>query len=591
MRLKLRNLPGIPSAGPEPLMQTLLFRRLSLWATACTLLVILPVDYLLHLSHSVALVDLGFGLAALFIYRRSLQGRHHTTALFSLFLFALNIAWFPNGASHGGIIFYFFVLIAYLIIFFRNRARLLKLGAAIANGVGLLLAEASFPQWVVPYRSQGHRLADLTTAFTASALGCAIMLYAVLTSHDREQRRLTSLNDDLLRNIAERQEVGKRLQDREERLSLVLRGSSDGFWDWNLRENSITYSQRWWEMLGYVSDEITGTPDLWYSMMHPVDQPHAAHRFGDALTGGAETFEMEFRLQHKEGHYVPMVSRAVILRDPDGEPTRVCGTNTDLTRRRSMEQQLLQHQNELELANQLLEERVKERTADLESSLREQEAFSYTVSHDLRAPLRHINSFSAIIAEDHLEALPAAVCRYLERIGEASNRMGTLIDHLLELSRVSLRPMALESVDLSALARQVFAMHQDIDVQRCVKASLADGIVAWGDASLLRLLLENLLGNAWKYSSGRSCAHIEFGAARVDGEEAIFVRDNGAGFDMAYVQRLFAPFERLHGSEFEGTGIGLATAQRIVRRHGGRIWAKGKVGEGACFYFTLPVHY
>jgi PAS domain S-box-containing protein len=579
------------SAGTEPSMELRLFMRLSLWSAACTFLVILPVDCLLQFPLSITLVDLGFGSAALFLYRGSLRGRQHPRALFPLFLFALNIVWFLKGASQGSIIFYFFALFVCLMIFLRDRGRLLMLGAAITNGVGLLMAEGYFPQWVVPYRGQGQRLADLATSFTVSALSCAIMLYAVLASHDREQRRLTNLNDDLMRTIAERKEVEKRLQDREERLSLVLRGSSDGFWDWNLRENSITYSQRWWEMLGYVSDEITVHPDLWYSMMHPVDQPHVAQRFRDAFCGDAETFEMEFRLQHKEGHYVPMVSRAVILRDPDGKPTRVCGTNTDITRRRSMEQQLLQHQNELELANQLLEERIKERTADLESSLCEQQAFSYTVSHDLRAPLRHINSFSAIIVEDHLEALPAAVCGYLERISEASNRMGELIDHLLELSRVSLRPVALESVDLSALARQVFAMHQDIDPTRCAKTTIADGIVVWGDASLLRLLLENLLGNAWKYSSGRSCAHIEFGATRVDGEEAIFVRDNGAGFDMAYAQRLFAPFERLHGSEFEGTGIGLATAQRIVRRHGGKIWAQGKVGEGACFFFTLPVHY
>jgi PAS domain S-box-containing protein len=581
----------ISLASAEPSMEARLFRRLCLWSAIFTFLVVIPVDYLLHLTPGITIIELSFGAAALLVYWRSVRGRYHIATLFSLFMLALNFVWFPNGASWRSILCYFSIVITYLVIFLRGRARLLTLAAVIADGVGLLTAEAYLPQWVFPYQSQSHRLTDLITAFTVSSLVCAIMLYEVLTSHDKEQRRLTSLNDDLRRSIVEREQVENRLKEREERLSLVLRGSSDGFWDWNLCENNITFSQRWWEMLGYANDEITGEPDLWYSRMHHEDQPRTAQRFGDALLGGAETFEVEFRLQHKEGHYVPMVSRAVILRDSCGKPTRIAGTNTDITRRRQMERQLIQHQNELKLANKLLEERVKERTADLESSLREQQAFSYTVSHDLRAPLRHINSFCGIIVEDHLEALPATVCGYLERIGEASNRMGALIDHLLELSRVSLRQVALDSVDLSALARQVLAMHQDIDATRQVKTSIADGIVVWGDASLLRLLLENLLGNAWKYSSGQSRAHIEFGVARVDGEEAIFVRDNGAGFDMAYVQQLFTPFERLHGAEFEGSGIGLATSQRIVRRHGGRIWAHGAVGEGACFYFTLPVHY
>jgi len=572
-------------------MEQRLFRRLSLWIAVFTFLVIIPIDYLFHLSPVLALVELFFGAAALLIHRNSLRGRYHIKTLICLFLIAVNISWFPSGASQGCTIYYFFIAFTYLMIFLRGRARLFTLGATVANGLGLLAAVNYFPQGMATLQSQSHRLTDLITAFTVSALGCTIMLSAVLASHDREQRRLTSLNDDLLRNMVEREKAEKRLQEREERLSLVLRGSSDGFWDWNLRENNITYSRRWWGMLGYASDGITGTPDLWYSRMHQEDQPHAAERFGGALGGDTETFEMEFRLQHKEGHYVPMVSRAVILRDACGKAMRIAGTNTDITRRRQMEDQMILHQKELELANKLLEERVKERTADLESSLREQQAFSYTVSHDLRAPLRHINSFSAIIAEEHLEALPAAVCGYLERIGEASNRMGALIDHLLELSRVSLRPVALESVNLSNMARQVLAMHQDIDATRQVKTFVADGIFVWGDASMLRLLLQNLLGNAWKYSSGRSCAHIEFGVTHVDGEEAIFVRDNGAGFDMAYLQRLFTPFERLHGREFEGNGIGLATSQRIVRRHGGRIWAQGKVDEGACFYFTLPVHY
>ena len=205
--------------------------------------------------------------------------------------------------------------------------------------------------------------------------------------------------------------------------------------------------------------------------------------------------------------------------------------------------------------------------------------------------MRHINSFSTMLIEDFGPELPEEANGYLDRIRAASNRMGGLIDHLLNLSRVSRSEISLESVDLSELARQVLQMYQETDPKRRVEATVAEGIVVWGDRSLLRQLLENLLGNAWKYSSRKQVARIEFGMVQRDGKEAFFVRDDGVGFDMEYVQKLFRAFERLHGSEFEGVGIGLATSQRIIKRHGGQIWAEAKVDQGATFYFTLPVYY
>ena len=249
------------------------------------------------------------------------------------------------------------------------------------------------------------------------------------------------------------------------------------------------------------------------------------------------------------------------------------------------------HQNELRLTNNMLEQRVRERTADLESALRDQESFSYSISHDLRAPLRHINSFSAILIEDYGADLPSEARGYLDRVCAASNTMGKLIDHLLELSQMGRTEIKLEAVNLSEMAVQVLGTYQEADSQRCLEAKVAEGAVVWGDRVMLGLLLDNLLGNAWKYTSKKPTARIEFGRAQVRGEEAFFVRDDGAGFDMAYQQRLFCAFERLHGTEFEGVGIGLATSQRIIKRHGGNIWAEGKVDEGATFYFTLPVYY
>ena len=196
-----------------------------------------------------------------------------------------------------------------------------------------------------------------------------------------------------------------------------------------------------------------------------------------------------------------------------------------------------------------------------------------------------------MLIEDYAEGLPREALSYLDRICAASNRMGTLIDHLLELSRMSRTELKVEAVNLSELAVQVFDMLRESDPQRSVEICVADGITVLGDFSLLRTLLENLLGNAWKYTSKKPLARIEFGVTQVDGGEAFFTRDDGVGFDMAYEQRLFGAFERLHGSEFEGIGIGLASSQRIIKRHGGKIWAEGREGEGATFYFTLPIYF
>ena len=261
---------------------------------------------------------------------------------------------------------------------------------------------------------------------------------------------------------------------------------------------------------------------------------------------------------------------------------------SELSQRRKMKIALLKSQNDLKLANELLEQRVSDRTADLQILIREQESFNYSVSHDLRAPLRHINSFSAILIEEFAEQLPGQALSYLDRIRTASSRMGALIDHLLELSRVGRAQIKLGQVNLSEMASAILGSLQETEPRRCVEISVQDGITVSGDPSLLRQLLENLLGNAWKYTSKKPSAHIEFGRTQAAGEVTYFVKDDGAGFDMEYKDNLFQAFQRLHSSEFEGDGIGLTTAQRIINRHGGNIWADGMVDKGATFYFTLP---
>ena len=244
----------------------------------------------------------------------------------------------------------------------------------------------------------------------------------------------------------------------------------------------------------------------------------------------------------------------------------------------------------LHRANEELERRVRERTTELERANRELEAFSYSISHDLRAPLRSMDGFAQVLDEDYGALLDAAGKEHLGRIRKAAQRMGLLIDDIIDLARLSQSEMNVRDVDLSALAAEIAAELASAQPDREVKLRIAPGLAARGDRSLLRIFMQNLLENAWKYTSKRADAEVEFGCVQLpSGEAAYFVRDNGAGFDMAFADRLFRPFTRLHRVEdFTGTGIGLATVARIAERHGGRVWAEAEKGKGATFYFTLP---
>ncbi|HEY6804499.1 MAG TPA: PAS domain S-box protein [Pyrinomonadaceae bacterium] len=269
------------------------------------------------------------------------------------------------------------------------------------------------------------------------------------------------------------------------------------------------------------------------------------------------------------------------ITNSEGKITGLVGYGRSITAERKAEA-------EIRKLNDELEERVQERTAQLQIAVKELEAFSYSVSHDLRAPLRHINGFGKALLEDYGDQLDDQAHYYLREMRGASNQMAQLIDDVLDLARVSRTEMHQENVNLTELAQTVFSDLRKTDRGRNVVFHVTEGMEAIGDKRLLRIVMTNLLGNAWKFTSKKENAEITFGQVIRDGEMVYFVRDNGAGFDMKYVNKLFGVFQRLHSAmEFEGTGIGLATIQRIAQRHGGTVWAEGVVNEGATFWFTL----
>jgi signal transduction histidine kinase len=239
-------------------------------------------------------------------------------------------------------------------------------------------------------------------------------------------------------------------------------------------------------------------------------------------------------------------------------------------------------------AHDNLEQKVHERTQQLEVAIQELEAFSYSVSHDLRAPLRSIDGFSQILLEEHSAQLDAQGQDYLRRVRLASQHMEQLINDMFKLSRVTRTEINIDKVNLTRIARSVINELQESKPQRHVDIRIADDLEDNADSRLMHIMLENLLGNAWKFTEKQSTAVIEFGFTMEGKKKIYFVRDNGAGFDMTYMDKLFTPFQRLHTTEeYPGTGIGLATVRRIIHRHEGTIWAEGQVGKGATFYFTL----
>ena len=378
---------------------------------------------------------------------------------------------------------------------------------------------------------------------------------------------------------ARRAEVA--LRESHERLHLALAASKMGIWTRELNGgNRLVWSPELEAIFGLDPGEFGGTEEAFLELIHADDRGAFQHAIATAIKGHTD-YEVEFRILPRNRAAGWMLGRGRAYYDAEGKPFTLASVGIDISERKEAGQEILR-------LNAELERRVRERTMQLEIINKELEAFSYSVSHDLRAPLRSIRGFSEVLLERYADKLDERGQDFLRRACESSEHMDLLIENLLQLSRVTRAGLKRQTVNLSGHAELIGAELRKAEPQRIVDLVIAPDLRAEGDEGLLRIALDNLLRNAWKFTARKSPALIEVGYT-IKPEAAFYVRDNGAGFDMAYAGKLFGVFQRLHSnSEFPGTGVGLATVQRIITRHGGRLWATAGVNQGATFYFTLP---
>jgi PAS domain S-box-containing protein len=377
-------------------------------------------------------------------------------------------------------------------------------------------------------------------------------------------------------DVTERKRAEESLRENAERFLTLANNISQLAWMADPQGSIFWYNQRWFDYTGTTLEEMVGWG--WQKVHHPDHVQRVVDKIKHCFETG-EVWEDTFPLRGMDGHYRWFLSRAVPIRDEHGTVLRWFGTNTDVTEREQAEEQIVQ-----------LNADLQQRAAQLEEANKELEAFSYSVSHDLRAPLRHVMGFVDLLQKDAGPSLSEKSLRQLTTISQSAKRMGDLIDDLLAFSQIGRAALQKTDVNLDELLREALADFQAETKERSIAWNIHPLPGVRADRALLRMALVNLISNAVKFTGARAETTIEIGCApNGNSETVIFIRDNGAGFDPQYADKLFGVFQRLHSqAEFEGTGIGLANVQRIIHRHGGRAWAEGVVDGGATFYFSIP---
>ena len=462
-------------------------------------------------------------------------------------------------------------------------------GKAIRSGLPQhrndISSDAGF-YWQTAALQRGYRSSIALPLRDANHSLGVLCLYRgdVESFHDDEIQLLQELADNLTFGIASlRSQEAARLAGVQlcEQASL-LDHAQDAIMVRNLDQTLRFWNKGAERLYGWRADEVLGHNIGMLMCQHP--QNPAANT--DCTLCEEGDWHGELEQSARDGSRVEVESRCTVVRDERGQVNGVLSINTDIRERKRAREEILS-------LNASLEERVQRRTAQLEQANQQLEAFSYSVSHDLRGPLSAVDGFSALLEKNlekqATEPLIGRNRHYLARIRAGVVQMGELIDALLSLAHISRSSLHWEPVNLSALANALLASYQEREPQRLTRLQIAPDLMVMGDSRLLRQLLDNLLSNAWKFASGQPCTDITLSQyTSAAGETVYAVRDNGAGFDMAYASKLFGAFQRLHSQvEFAGTGIGLATVARIITRHGGKIWAESVVGQGATFYFTL----
>ncbi len=381
---------------------------------------------------------------------------------------------------------------------------------------------------------------------------------------------LLRINALLLAEIHERQQAEEELCASKNRYRLATDAAHEGIWDMDLINNMVRWNKTFSDQFGDLPDTRLSW-QWWLDRIHPEDSDRTIAGFTGALKGTSAAWNQEYRFLRPDGTYAQVINRAHIERDSAGKAIKIYGAMLDITPLRQVETALKKQALQLEQAN------------------KELESFSYSISHDLREPLRAIHGFSRMLLKDWQDKDDEAIRHKIAVIQTKAEQMGQLIENVLTFSRLGRQSLTLNSLDLEKLATEVWNELREHSPQRNVIIEISAMTPCRGDYNMIRQVLANLLSNALKFTKDKETATIEVGGYAIAEEHVYYVKDNGVGFDMRFADKLFKIFQRLHSQEeYEGIGVGLSFVKRIIERHGGRIWAEGKINKGATFYFTLP---